>query len=198
MEEKQSRISANFAIIMVVFALCIDLAQVFLDFILIGLILNPVIDIGVLFGFWMIFRMRGVSFTGTRAFVFFGLGLLNFFPGASEFALWTADVIAVIVMVAAEDRIPALKELDQTGLAKKNPAALKAMMNPKQIQDLKGVSGGIMNKLQATRNMPKPVMSRGAARERQKYDTELDRGSKIAAQRNQKQNANQNENQVAV
>ena len=181
-----------------VFAVCIDLTQVFFDVILIGVILNRLIDVFVLAGFWMAFKSQGVSFTKTRAFVFFGFALLEMFPGVDAFPLWTADVIAVMAMTTAEDKIEALggkkglrKDFDKKG-------AKGIAKNDSRLGDLKNASSGIMNKLQATRNMPKPVMSRGAARERQKYDTELDRGSKIAAQRNQKQNANQNENQVAV
>lgn len=94
---------------MATFAVCIDITQILvewtLDWILIGVAINWLIDIGMQFGYWMWFRSKGVNFKGTVALVFFGIGFLELFPIADEFPLWTIDVLVVVLMTAAEDKL---------------------------------------------------------------------------------------------
>lgn len=106
---QQARISINTAIVMVVFAVCVDMGQIFiewtLDWILVGLALNWLIDLAMEFGYWLWFRSLGVKFKGMKAVIFIGLGFFKLFPGLDEFPLWTLDVVAVIFMTGLEDKL---------------------------------------------------------------------------------------------
>ena len=65
MPDKENSISSTFTIIMVVFAVVIDLSQIILDAILIGIVVNRIIDVIVTFGFWFAFKLAGINFTKT-------------------------------------------------------------------------------------------------------------------------------------
>lgn len=192
MEEKTNRISANFIIVVGTFALCVDLAQIFLDIILIGIVVNRLIDILMFAGLWIAFRAQGVSFNKTRALVFFGLGFLEMFPGADAFPLWTVDVIAVAMLANMEDRL---------GIGGKS-----IVENPRTRAILKK---GIMKA--TNRTVGRSALLRNTLNDQNqgKWDkqsrlgsgrpaTNPTRDAKIAAQREQKQNANENEQQTAV
>lgn len=101
----QKRLTGNTPILMVFLAVVIDLAQIILDFILIGLVVNRLIDILVLILYFVWFRANKVSFTKMRALIFFGLGFVEFLPALDAFPLWTIDIIAVIITVKMEDRL---------------------------------------------------------------------------------------------
>ncbi len=102
----QKKISGNIAIILVLSAVFVDIAQAFLEWMLIGFIVNPfIIDPCALAGYWFIFRRLGVNFTKTRGLIFFGLALFEFFPAVEELPLWTLDVLLVILMSRAESAL---------------------------------------------------------------------------------------------
>ena len=101
--------------------------------------------------FWFIFYFFvKVNFTRTRALVYFGLAFLEFIPVVDEFPLWTIDIIAVLMMVAAEDRMPFLRKLDRAAQTRggriSNAAELKGMMSKSQQNALRRVSGAIMKR----------------------------------------------------
>jgi hypothetical protein len=109
----------------VLFAACFDLSQAFLEWILIGIVINPILDIGVGFLFHRIFKSKGVNFKGTIALVFFGLAFLEFVPVVAEFPLWTIDIIAVIIMTKAEDRLSSKVGSSKAGKMMRNPARIR-------------------------------------------------------------------------
>jgi hypothetical protein len=144
--------------------------------------------------------MKGVSFTKTRAFVFFGLAILKLFPVIDAFPLWTLDVVAVCVMTMAEDKIGVLKDLSGT-FAKGGAAAATAAMTMAQKNALRRTSSVIMNRVKSI-NQEMPAT---ADRKRNEKDIETrrqianapeqrkllsGREQQIAAQKQQKQNAN--------
>jgi hypothetical protein len=102
---KDQRISGNVTILLVLFALFVDLIQIGLDAVVLGAILNRIIDIGVLIILWAVFRAYKVDFKKTRALIFFGLAALEFFPVVDALPLWIIDVVAVIITVRIEDRL---------------------------------------------------------------------------------------------
>lgn len=187
------RISWSWTIILITLALIIDIGQAILEWITVGLsdIVDAVIiDPLVLVMFWFIFYFfLKVNFTKTRAFVYFAIGLLEFIPVVKEFPLWTADVLAIIMMVAAEDRVPALKNLDNSNLAKTNPTKLKSMMGTEQINNIKNISGDIINQVgRLSKNIPKGLSRRSVA-SGNSFDKQIsanDRQQKIDAQKREK------------
>ena len=184
MEGKQ-RISINFTIVIGIFALTTDLLQILLDAVVIGVVVNRVIDLLMTIIFWILFKMKGVSFTKTRAFVFFGLAFLEMFPGVDAFPLWTLDVVAVCFMVMAEDK------LGQTGKQIMSNPATRAMLK-------KGIIKGV-NRVAATSPKLQEKLSQASGGKWDfgtensklgsgKPDANPTRDAKIAAQREQKQN----------
>jgi hypothetical protein len=134
-----------------------DIAQGLVEFITGGLsnFVDPVIDFFITGWFWFLFYFFcKVNFTRTRALVYFGIALLEFVPYVGILPLWTFDIIAVIMIIRAEDRIPFLKNLDQSTRTNKfgfgskvtNAEQLKTMMNPRELRAMKRISGAIMRK----------------------------------------------------
>lgn len=185
------RVTWSWAIILLTFAISIDIAQAILEWLTAGvsdLVDDFVIDPLILVLLWIIFRFfLKINFTRTRAFVFFALGLLEFVPVVKEFPLWTADVAAVMIMATLEDRITVLKKLDNTGLASKNPAKLKEMLNEKDIRTLKGASNVIMKGVKSASTIaPKGMVRNKMNSIINSYDSA--RQAKIEAQRSRKSN----------
>lgn len=106
---KKHRISTSWTIILVTSAVMLDVTQAVLEWVTAGIsdiwdaaIVDPII----LASYWLVFKLfLKVNFTRTRALVFFCLAFLEFIPIVKDFPLWSADIIAVIMMVAAEDRL---------------------------------------------------------------------------------------------
>jgi len=137
----EKRISGNTAIILILFAICVDLGQAILEWITLGisdvwdiLIVDPMM-LGLL---WFVFWRLGVNFTKTRALVFVGIGLLEFIPVIKEFPLWTIDVLAVIAMTTAEDKL----------ISKVGSSRASAMMkDPRRLRRMSRVMMNNMNKI---------------------------------------------------
>ncbi len=202
---QKKRITWSAAIIIIVIALCIDIEQWLVEWATAGisdifdaLIMDPL----VLAMFWFIFRFfLKVNFTRTRALVFFGMALLEFIPLIKDFPLWTLDVATVMMMVAAEDRIPWLKKLDQSVKTNKfgfgsnitNRERLHEMTNPEQLKSLRGVSGAIMGGAALANKLPrgpKTMFNKKSQDARQGFDDAAgaykdgkSREAKIAAQK---------------
>lgn len=154
------RISSSAGIIIFTFALCVDIGQAILEWVTVGIsdiwdifLIDPLV-LGIL---WMYFYfVCKVNFTRTRAFVFFGLALLEFIPIVKQFPLWSADVIAVIIMTNMQDKFGG------SGALLNNPQKLK--MASRVI--MRGTRG-VMNKV------PRGV-SRGQERQRQNFEKEYE------------------------
>jgi hypothetical protein len=190
MQEK--RISGNTAILMVLVAFAIDLLQIALDLLAgIGIIANRLVDILALGFFWLWFRSKKVSFTKTRAIIFFGLAIAEMLPGVDAFPLWIIDVLAVIITVSMEDRLginaetivndPRLGKVLKKGIVK----SVNAVANQ---------SGTIKNRLNEA-GWPENTNS-GALGDSKRNPNNLPltnptREEKIKAQQTRKSNANQ-------
>jgi hypothetical protein len=184
----KKRITWSWAIIIIVIAVSIDIEQAIVEWVTGGisdifdaLVMDPL----VLVFFWFIFYFfLKVNFTRTRALVFFGMALLEFIPVVKDFPLWTADVIAVMMMVAAEDRIGWLKKLDasvktnKVGFGSKitNVEELRKMTDPAQLKSLRGVSGAIMGGAAITNRLargPKTPFNKRSQDARQGFDNQI-------------------------
>ncbi len=190
------RISTNTAIVMVVFAVSVDLSQIFIEWtlswILIGFAINWLIDIGMQFGYWMWFRAKGVNFRGTIALIFFGLGFLELFPGLTEFPLWMIDVLAVILLTNMEDRL---------GMSGKQLVEDKRTGRILKRGIMRATNRGMQNRVA----LQEKVMSKSGNRwesesEHQKVGTSVpiantERDAKIAAQRQKNPSKNDQNNQ---
>ncbi|MDD5068154.1 MAG: hypothetical protein PHS53_01590 [Candidatus Pacebacteria bacterium] len=135
--EIKPRITPGAAALLIFFALIIDLVQFlvnFLDEILfIGVILNWLIDIAVIFGFWLWFRFKRVKFvkisaegkssaTGLIAFII--TVIIKLIPVLNALPAWTANVMINIGVSWVED----LAAQDRSGtLAKMLPGGKKAL-----------------------------------------------------------------------
>ncbi len=181
---KEKRITTSWAVILIMLALTIDGCQALLEFITFGgsSLVDPFIDFLVLWGFAFVFYFfLKINFTRTRALVYFGIGLLELcVPILDLLPFWTIDVIVVMLMVAAEDRIPALKKLDQAVKTNwrgniKNAAKLKESIGKPQLNALRRTTGAIMTAV-------RPEQMRNA------------REQKIAAQKAAKSSEQENEN----
>jgi len=115
--QSKQRIDNITAIFMIVVALCYDGVQVFLEWIVIGVAVNWILDIWAWLTFYVWFKMKNVSFANPkRALSLNGGFLLEFIPGLDELPCWTGAVIIMVLSVIAEDK-----------LAKISPAAGKAL-----------------------------------------------------------------------
>jgi hypothetical protein len=203
------RISWAWTIILVTMAATFDIGQGLAEFITGGLsnaIDLLVIDPLITALFWFIFYFFcKVNFTRTRAFVYFGIALLEFVPYVGILPLWTFDIIAVIMMIRAEDKLPFLKKLDQSTQTNKfgfgskvtNASQLRTMMNPRELRAMKRVSGVIMRKAGLASNVI-PTITDKAAERKQNFDKQVrqanempvpmsgTREQKIAAQKGKK------------
>lgn len=101
------RVSVPLGFFAIFCALVVDLIQILLDILLIGIALNPVLDMGIFFSIWLFFRLKGVNLlkptrlianlvtVGTKVILgTFGLDLVP---------LWTVDVIIYLGTSWAED-----------------------------------------------------------------------------------------------
>ena len=97
----KAKIGALTGLLLILVALGIDGLQAFLDLIIIGVVLNWIIDIFAWLLFFIWLKMLGISMAdgkGTRALIFLGLAfgfellpILNALPG------WTAFAVGVVV-----------------------------------------------------------------------------------------------------
>jgi len=104
MGEKKERIKTWMGACMIIVALCIDGIQILLTILLIGIFMGPVISAVASLGFWIWFKLLGVSFTknpknlagmgGTAIIKIF----LSFLPA------FTAGIAAIVFLTRAEDK----------------------------------------------------------------------------------------------
>ena len=83
-------------------AVMIDLIQVGLEWLVIGLAINPFIDIFVGMTLAFYFWVRGVKMDEKKILALLGAFLGEMLPIIDEFPLWTGDVLATMVLDKAD------------------------------------------------------------------------------------------------
>ena len=119
-----SRISTGEWVALIVGTIVLDIAQVILTFMAIGLLLNRVIDLIVGIGLPAYFWTRGVSMNDWKRWASFigAFGLEEIGLGGDDgLPLWTLEVIVVWLTVAAEKRRSARTQPAQTQPAQTQP-----------------------------------------------------------------------------
>jgi hypothetical protein len=118
--KKQSRKESKLPTITIILMLCttalLDVGQLFLDTVWIGVILNPILDWTVIpLGFYIWFKMRGVNMASARkSAVFLGGALINGFE-ENLIPLWTVEIALVIAFQRGEEFLLAKSELITAG-----------------------------------------------------------------------------------
>jgi len=106
--EKKQRIKIWMAGILVITAFSIDLLEFLLEWLGIGLVLSPIISIGAAFLFWLWFKLLDISFmTSPKKFATQSVtSLLEIIPGLDSIGgfVWTLGILAMVIIVRAEDR----------------------------------------------------------------------------------------------
>jgi hypothetical protein len=105
-EEKKERIKVWMATCLVIVALFVDLIQVLLTSVVIGVVLSPIISIAANFLFWIWFKLLDVSFVGNpKNFATFGgAASLEEIPGVDVLPWFTIGIILLIIFTRAEDK----------------------------------------------------------------------------------------------
>lgn len=103
---QQERISNITAVFMIAVALLFDGVQAFFEWILIGFVVNWLINILAWLTFFVWFKFKSVSFMNLkRSAIFNGGFFLELIPLVAELPLWTATIVTMVMMVKLEDKI---------------------------------------------------------------------------------------------
>jgi hypothetical protein len=98
---------------------CIDISQIVLEWLAIGLFINWIIDLCVGMGFALYLQLRGQSLSNPkRAFGLAGTFLFEFFPGIDELPLWGFD--GIFNMVISKKAIKKAKEEESEAIEARN------------------------------------------------------------------------------
>ncbi len=183
---KDQRITSNVMILMVLFALFIDMGEIILGAVAIGEILNSIIDVAVtgIYMFW--FWSYKVNFKKTRALIFFGIAALEFIPVVNVLPLWIIDVVAVIITVRMEDRLGMSTEqiLSDTG---KRKILQKGIT--KAVSTVANLNPEVKAALVATKWSQRNLNQLKGVRNQDNVPDQV-RQNKISAQQSNKSNAN--------
>lgn len=113
-----SRIGVFTGVCMILFALGVDGIQAFLNLIIIGVVLNWIINIPVGLTFWVWFHLLGISMSeakGMRTLIFLGMAFgFEFMPLINTLPGWTALAVGAMVNEygsSALERVPLMKRL---------------------------------------------------------------------------------------
>ncbi len=106
---QQERISKIMGISMVIVAFCVDLFEMLLEWMGIGIMgFSTLISVCASVGFWIWFKMYGVSFgTSPRKFgTYLTTSVLEVIPGLDAIGglIWTIGIAATVYMVRMEDK----------------------------------------------------------------------------------------------
>lgn len=104
--EKKQRIEGWMAACLVTFAGSVDLFQALLTFIAVGVVLAPVISVGVSFILWLWLSMLGVSFITSpkRLATMTVQAVAEIIPGLDALPVLTVGVILLIIITRSEDK----------------------------------------------------------------------------------------------
>jgi hypothetical protein len=94
----EKRLDNGTVFFMVLTAILIDLVQVFLGFIIIGEILDPLIDVVAMFLFGIWFSHHGIKVTGSKNIgAFLITGIIGFVPIVDMLPEWTIFVVRTVI-----------------------------------------------------------------------------------------------------
>jgi hypothetical protein len=105
-EEKKERITKITAAFMIITAASIDIFEAVLDVLIIGEVLSPIISICADIGFWIWFKIHGVSFTkNPKNFTAMGVqALVGILPGVDILPELTVGVVVIVLATRSEDK----------------------------------------------------------------------------------------------
>lgn len=133
MEEKRERIKTWMAACIVIVALCIDLFEMLLTWLGIGVFITPVIVPCVTLIFWIWYKFLDIPFVSSPK-NFANLTITSLFeliPGLDAIPLisfgWTVGAIIMVIMVRAEDKGGILGEISNmaTSVASQKNASVR-------------------------------------------------------------------------
>lgn len=106
---REERISKIVGMAMIIVALCVDLFEMLLEWMGIGIMgFSTLISTCASLGFWIWFKMYGVSFgTSPRKFgTYLSTSVLEVIPGLDAIGgfIWTVGIAATVYMVRMEDK----------------------------------------------------------------------------------------------
>lgn len=105
-----AKISKTSAMLMTMTAYFFDGLQAFLNFILIGFLINWIISIYAFLTFYIWFKMKGVRFTTVKnATSFNGSFLGKLIPGLNTIPFWTLSVGLILAPIIAKDAIKTIE-----------------------------------------------------------------------------------------
>ncbi len=117
-QKAEQRINNVTAILMIITALAYDAAQAFLDFILIGLAVNWILDIWAWLTFYIWFKIKGVGFANPKRAVSLNGGfIIELIPAVNALPVWTAAVIILVITVKTEDKLASISPLASKALS---------------------------------------------------------------------------------
>lgn len=106
--ESRQRIKVWMGVAMIVVALTVDIVELVLEWLGIGMVTNVVTTPAFTFIFWLWFLMLGIPFMASpkRFFVFLAQCLAEIIPALDAVGgfFWTAGTIILVLMVRAEDK----------------------------------------------------------------------------------------------
>jgi hypothetical protein len=127
--EKKLRISKIMGALLVIFAISIDLIEMLLEWLGIGILgISTLLSVGTAVIFWIWFKMLGVSFaTSPKRFATMALtSVAEIIPGLDAIGgfLWTIGIILLVVMTRSEDKGGVLGKVANTATS-----AMKGKLN---------------------------------------------------------------------
>jgi hypothetical protein len=107
MPKTESKLSSITVIMMLSVAVCLDILELLLDFIVIGVVINPILDILAFLGFYIWLKIKGIDLIGTKsgakkAIAFFGTEMVDLIFAGGDLPLWTLDIGLVIFIQKGE------------------------------------------------------------------------------------------------
>lgn len=107
-EEKKERISNMMGFLFILTAFCVDLFEMLLEWLAIGLFgLSTLISICATIAFWIFFKMRGIPFSGKPKNIarFGATAFLEMIPGLDAIFgfVWTVGIFALVGSTMEED-----------------------------------------------------------------------------------------------
>jgi hypothetical protein len=105
MDEREP-IGSGLAFALIAFGIMIDLVQLLLTFLMVGFVLNPVLDLFAMGVFWIMLYHHGQKVLSRRGMSFGFSALIELIPGLDAIPVWTVFAIYTVV----KDHSEALSE----------------------------------------------------------------------------------------
>jgi hypothetical protein len=112
----------------------LDIGQYFLDFFVIGVFINPFIDIGVGMALPLYFSLRGIKVDMKKGLAWLGSGVIESLT-AGLIPLWTADIVITLFLDKADKKLKAIVGGGATGSKnQQEPGRLAGNIRPQTNQ----------------------------------------------------------------